>query len=574
MGIKHFFSWFRKNFKNRITEIKNSTESPSKNIDNFLIDMNSIFHNCAQKVFKYGAYKPLPSLLAKAIQTVPNTLHNQIKCFEEICETVNNLVKLVKPQKRLILCIDGPAPISKQRQQRARRFVTSKLSKEENRAFDSNCITPGTKFMDSLSKYIDWYIRRKISSKLKDDENWKHLEIVFSNEKAAGEGEQKLINYIRKYGVKNESYCLNGMDADLIMLALSVNLPNFYILRDEMMSHDVLYHFIDVSGTSEDLVNLMRWESKEFDSERCIHDFILMCFTVGNDFLPHIPGIEISEGGIDMMFDSYREVCSKFGHITKKTEHGIKFHRKTLALFLRSIGEKERDVLSGKANHGAEYYYDELLEKNTELISQNESTTFLVNIENYRKDYYEKNFEDDNIETICHQYLKGMQWVLSYYTQGVPDWKWQYVHHYAPFSYDLAKHCLSFTFENFRTNSPTLPFVQLLCTMPPSSSYLLPEPLCDLVSHTGELKEIYPKDFEIDLAGKKQEWEGIVLLPTVNYQKVERIYKKYVSQISAKDLRRNILGKTFVYNFFDEESIFNSFYGNFICNVSIKMIDI
>ena len=38
-----------------------------------------------------------------------------------------------------------------------------------------------------LSKYIDWYIRKRIS----EDQYWQSIEVVFSNEKSPGEGEHK-----------------------------------------------------------------------------------------------------------------------------------------------------------------------------------------------------------------------------------------------------------------------------------------------------------------------------------------------------------------------------------------------
>ena len=55
--------------------------------------------------------------------------------------------------------------------------------------------------MDYLSKYIDWYIRKRIN----EDDEWRKVQVVFSNEKAPGEGEHKIINYIRYYGHQDDT---------------------------------------------------------------------------------------------------------------------------------------------------------------------------------------------------------------------------------------------------------------------------------------------------------------------------------------------------------------------------------
>ena len=163
MGIKHFFRWFRDNFKECITDLKYgdsfSDEQINVPVDNLLLDMNGIFHSSAQRVFRYGEFTPLKNLLF----TPKPTVKDDTRCFNNICKRIEELVYMVKPQKRIILCIDGPAPLSKQFQQRQRRF-RSALEREKNSVvFDSNCITPGTSFMDHLSKYLDWFIRQKIS---------------------------------------------------------------------------------------------------------------------------------------------------------------------------------------------------------------------------------------------------------------------------------------------------------------------------------------------------------------------------------------------------------------------------
>ena len=198
MGIKHFFTWFRNNFPERITSF-GKCNYPLVKIDNFMIDLNGVFHNSAQKIFEYGNFAKQQSLLRpKKYITDPERLYKEY--FEDVCKTIDELVSVARPTKRLILAIDGVAPLSKQNQQRQRRYrgIVENPSVPDN-VFDSNCITPGTKFMDSLSKYIDWHIQKKINSC-----EWK-CEIDFSNEKCPGEGEHKLINFIRKFGGDDET---------------------------------------------------------------------------------------------------------------------------------------------------------------------------------------------------------------------------------------------------------------------------------------------------------------------------------------------------------------------------------
>ena len=50
-----------------------------------------------------------------------------------------------------------------------------------------------------------------------------------------------------------------------------------------------------------------------YDFERAVDDWVFMCFFVGNDFLPHLPSLEIRENAIDRLIKLYKEAVFKTG---------------------------------------------------------------------------------------------------------------------------------------------------------------------------------------------------------------------------------------------------------------------
>ena len=178
--------------------------------------------------------------------------------YENVCRYVDRLFRAVRPRKLLYLAIDGVAPRAKMNQQRSRRFRSAQEAREKKELeedlkrglieaghefvkskqdpWDSNVITPGTKFMLNLSEYVRFYIRKRIST----DPAWKKITVIFSDASVPGEGEHKIMAHIRHQRTQtnynpNLVHCLHGLDADLIMLALATHEAHFYILREEVL---------------------------------------------------------------------------------------------------------------------------------------------------------------------------------------------------------------------------------------------------------------------------------------------------------------------------------------------------
>lgn len=582
MGIIRFFGWMKNNFSKHIKPLKKGEnfEDYNLHIDNLMIDMNGIFHNSAQKVYEYGNYQKPKSLLRPYRKSNRNSKIKQEAFFQDVCRTIEDIFRTSKPRKRLIMCVDGSAPQAKSNQQRSRRFRSvNDKSDVDMTNFDTNSLSVGTQLMDYLSKYIDWYIKKRIS----EDEEWQQIEVIFSSEKVPEEGEQKITKYIREFGNPDDTFVIHGLDGDIVMLALATHMPNFYILRDDLYDGNAFY-IINIGEIRKQLIEMMRFEHSDFNSTTVINDFVFIGYLVGNDFIPHVPSIEILEDGFDIMINVYTQTCSSHGHLTSNINGKIIMNTNALQRFMTLISEYEQSNLERKMKHKSSFFTDTQLEKHYKLknTSQSGQNVFELDIENYRQTYMLENFQSpsDKIMTereICHHYLDGMQWVLTYYTTGITDWSWSYKFYYAPFAYHIATHLKSYTFRKNGYTDPLTPFQQLLSILPPKSSYLLPQPIGILLTHDeSPLKKFCPDTITIDLAGKRKEWEGIPIVPMIDRNLVKKCFYDMSSKIHPKELHRNKFGKSYTYRFDSSSAYhFKSYYGDIKnCSVKISIINL
>lgn len=499
MGIHYFYAWVSKKYSKCIRKYRKYKQIEEK-VDILAFDLNSIIHGSAQKVFGYGNYDfPLseePTIL---------------KIYKDVVYEIDKMVKMVNPREEILICIDGVAGLAKIFQQRQRRF---KSSIDRSSSFDSTSISPGTEFLNGLSKYIITFLKKKTE--------WEAPLVIFSSDRVPGEGEEKCFRYFR---TKPNKRCLiYGSDADLIMYSLLCPADTL-ILRDN--------HY----NTSETfLVNMDQFKNILTNEIKISYkDFVFVCFLIGNDFLPIIPNIEVFDGGIEELFKIYNTNFKKYGNLINDN---FEFNRKAVKKFFIELSKLEQLWLDRKIfsnNHFGD-------------LSINESKG---DLQTYKKLYYKNKFKVamtiDSRVKISKDYLIGMQWVLKYYTSGMPDWNWYYPYQYSPFISDLILGITEMSEIKFKSSKPLLPFQQLLLILPPPSKYLLPFPLNKLLDSDSPIKEYYPDDFEIDLSGKRKEWQGIPILPEINIKRVMKEYARLYPEISDIDLNRSRPGKVLAF---------------------------
>jgi len=183
----------------------------------------------------------------------------------------------------------------------------------------------------------------------------------------------------------NTHHVMYGLDADLIMLSMATHEPHFKIIREDVFyqqtKYDVRNSYAD--PTRQDETSIVELPPKPFlffhinilkeyleaelklddlpflyDVERIVDDWVFLCFFVGNDFLPHLPSLEIREGAIDTLVKIYKQLLPTFGdYITDSGEINLNYVKEIMI----RLGELEDQVF--RERRKKEKRYREMLKK-------------------------------------------------------------------------------------------------------------------------------------------------------------------------------------------------------------------
>ena len=514
MGIPQYFGWLSRKYDSDL--ISGSVGE----IDHFYFDFNCLIYHCYHNL---DYQKMLPKSLVE----------RQRELIQEVLKYTKHIIDIVKPRKSVMICIDGVVPMAKMHQQRLRRYKGPILKEWENdlkrkyglyqeELLDTNQITPGTPFMSLLGESIEDAIKRQYFGK---------IPVNFSGANSPGEGEHKVMNHIRSVKIgRDEKICIYGLDADLIMLALTLVDNRVWLIRENMhvgkgdRSGDFLYVSV---GNLSDLI-FTEMKSIMFDKYkipvntlvkgRLINDYVFMGFLLGNDFLHTIPSLSIQQNGIDFVLNMYAGCYNRCkNYLLSVVNARTRVNNGFLRMIYEGL-EKSEDsnlkFLASKRKPPSPPNFDDHYSEEKwkwDRVPYNplfEKCFSVIDYRNvgWRKKYYQLffdiNVDDDNdrvcLESICRNYFEGIMFVVRYYFDGEINWNWYNPYPVCPFASDLNNYLKGITDLNaikLEKGVPFTPFEQLMMVLPKKSAELLPvclrEQMCGKI-----LERFYPDTFD------------------------------------------------------------------------------
>ncbi|GAX16536.1 5'-3' exoribonuclease 2 [Fistulifera solaris] len=361
--------------------------------DNLYIDMNGIIHPCS-----HPENGPQPTTEEEMFENVCHYVDRLVRAIRPrkllylAIDGVAPRAKMNQQRARRFRSAQEARELHELEEHVREELVKSgQFVPPHKKTWDSNVITPGTTFMLHLAEFLRFYIRKRLST----DKNWKDLRVIFSDASLPGEGEHKIMSHIRLQRAQagynpNTVHMLHGLDADLIMLALATHEAHFYITRELVLfgrksqeqheQRQMESGFLDAQKALDEKVGpeamameinqqkplqrisipiLREYLAAEFavvlrpqalpfaaSLERIIDDFVFLCFFVGNDFLPHLPSLDIRDGALDYLLNVYKRLLPSMGGYI--TNSGGNVNLSNVDIILAEVGAIEDFVFGMK----------------------------------------------------------------------------------------------------------------------------------------------------------------------------------------------------------------------------------
>jgi 5'-3' exonuclease len=564
MGVPGFFAWITRTLKKNNIFIKSKD---IREVDILFLDANCLFHPQCFKVLDLWNEENNNVENKQDIEKLEQLMIKRILSY------IDYLVNYVNPKKGVYISVDGVAPLAKINQQRKRRYKTIydeeiynsikiKHNKKINKTIWKNTvITPGTEFMELLHKNILDHIKNK--------KNY-----IYSSYHEPGEGEHKILQYIKKNKTienNNDKYVIYGLDADLIFLAITSQHTNIYLLRESQelnikveksdkykLEEDLTY--VSILETKKCINNIFKMYISSYSNVTNLdvdftYDFVLLCFFLGNDFLPAIPSLNIKKRGIENILDTYAKLYVTYDkNIINYNKNQLNIDNIFFKSLIREFGNTEEyyftntvprfNTINMRRKCNSNDKYDKAiweLERLTKLKNTDNVKIGIGAPDDWKFRYYEYytnsiHNQDEIISEMCETYLEGIVWNCKYYFESCCAWDWQYTFYNSPFISDLSKYLNiqndainiinNINFDNYSNSNYLTPCQQLLTVLPPCQNKLLPNSYRNLIlNDNSEISDFFPKKCKLDIVNKDMYWKCELLLPIVEINRIIDITK-------------------------------------------------
>ena len=497
MGIPSYFRFLCKENQNIIQK----TYHKNNNII-LCFDFNCIVYYCLSKV--------------NVVYDGSNIITYEKALIDTVCDYVENIWKESGKCNEVFIAVDGVVPMAKMKQQRLRRFksivleqyeIAQGVRKADDPKWDKNAITPGTNFMKKLHKALNELCK-------------KHSNWSLSGYDQPGEGEHKVMNYIRNYNSTNNTFLVYGLDADLILLSmLHSDKQNIFLMREEMEFNRVV---IDNKKEQYLYLNINALNDALFanPSKQHIYDYIVMMSLLGNDFLPHSVAFTIKDGGYNIMIDILKQFHDQNKYLTlddkiqwSSLKEFISCFHESEEQYMEEFCRKKQQIKFFRTNKQTSSEYELKMAPIYILPTQWFVEKELYNgrnveggmVDGWKEKYY-NTFLINNREKVLKEYMYGLQWILDYYIGNSIDIDWYYPWMHTPLFEDVLMYLDHNTPEiRYTINKYIEPEQQLAIVLPIQSYHLIENNLYK--EFPKMYPQFYPDKFGFHSLGKKWFYE-------------------------------------------------------------------
>lgn len=412
--------------------------------------------------------------------------------------------------------------MAKIRQQRVRRFKSAWLRKG---GWDTNAITPGTRFMEKLGLVLKGFCDRR---------GW-----ILSGADEAGEGEHKIMHWLRAKGHldKKGPVVVYGLDADLILLTMLVGEQlglDMYLLREKQ---EFGHKAIQEGPQLYQMLNVNEFQMRlGVSGEEEVLNYIALMSLMGNDFLPHSLTHKLSDGGHECVMESLHSLRAngwliENGRYKPHVLAGI-FRSWSLeedSRMLHMIKKKQEQAVRG-VGKGMDLSEGLPLE----WAVENEFLKGSALTEDWKDKYWSwihPLCDQEYKGYICAEYLRGFQWILDYYC-GLPVNKsWMFPAWIPPLWSDLAHAQLCEGPEPEPEEEPEEgpeegpePQEQLAMVLPLESWGLVRK--ANLRRLPALAPQMWPRSFGFFSLGRKWLWECEARIPVLTAGRLREILRE------------------------------------------------